>query len=109
MNQNTRGVFRKAVLVSVVCIAMPSLRGGGRIPPILTLSGGSVIQYVGFQKGQDMALGLACSWLKLMAHPLGRPWGSRKSMLMIACPIHPGLAQRFDVDCTMSKVDAKVK
>jgi hypothetical protein len=30
-------------------------------------------------------------------------------MLMIAYPIHPRLAQRFDVDCTIGMVGAKVK
>jgi hypothetical protein len=102
MDQNTRGGFRKARLASAICIPVPSVRGSGRVPLIFTLSGGSVVQYVGFQKSQGMALGSACSGLHLMSNLLGRSCGSRKSMLMIACPIHPGLGQEPDVDCTMA-------
>lgn len=53
------------------------------IPLIFTLSGGSAVQYAGFQKRRGMALSSACWWLQLMSNHLGRPrgWFEKKHTL----------------------------
>lgn len=111
MNQNTRGGFRKARSLSAIGIAAPSVRGGGRISADIrfirrirrSIRGVPETMRHGIEFGLLVAaVDEQSSWKSLGVV-------REKACSRFSCPIHPGLAQEPNVDCTMAMVDAKVK